>query len=461
MIPSAGERVGPYEILGRLGSGGMGLVFSAWDSRLQRDVAIKILRDEFVRSDSRERFLQEARAASGLNHPNICTVFDLGEQDGDPFLVMELLKGETLRGRILSGPMQPEEILHVALEVTDALAAAHVRGIIHRDVKPANIFLVARPSGGWQAKVLDFGLAKVESDDGAEPRFQLTGAGSTVGTVSYMSPEQARGEALDARSDLFALGIVLYEMATGHVPFRGATSALVFVQLLGHPPEPLREFAPGFPGELERIILKLLAKDRSARFQTAAELLATLRPIDLKKQKGRSGWFSKPSMPVAAVPAEGVGPTPAPAPNAPTPDSKAPQPNLDADAREASHNVTVVRPVRRESLPPAILAPSLAHWTQPPLPTVDAPKSLLPEHLPALEPLPASSSPADLPPAPIRRSPDFSYTMPEDDPPEEPAPAPSLRTVTGPSFWWLLWLMFVALALLMAGLVYWKMMHPR
>jgi serine/threonine protein kinase len=284
MIPAAGERVGPYEILGRLGSGGMGLVFSAWDSRLQRDVAIKLLRDEYADSETRERFLHEARAASGLNHPNICTVFDLGEQDGDPYLVMELLKGETLRSHILRGPMSPEEVVHTAAEIAEALAAAHARGVIHRDIKPANIFLVDKPTGGWQAKVLDFGLAKIDVGGELEPEFQATGFGWTVGTVSYMSPEQARGEALDARSDLFSLGVVLYEMATGHVPFRGATSALVFVRLLGHAPEPLRETNPAIPADLDGIILKLLAKDREGRFQSAAEVVHALRQVDLERQ---------------------------------------------------------------------------------------------------------------------------------------------------------------------------------
>ncbi len=166
---------------------------------MQRDVAIKLLREEYIRGDSHERFLTEARAASGLNHPNICTIFDIGEQDGDPYLVMELLKGETLRGRISSEPMSTEEILCAAIEIADALSAAHARGIIHRDIKPANIFLVAKPSGGWQAKVLDFGLAKIDLPDGLDPLYQMTGPGAAVGTVAYMSPEQARGETLDAR----------------------------------------------------------------------------------------------------------------------------------------------------------------------------------------------------------------------------------------------------------------------
>src|ERR1700735_2499731 len=161
MIPAAGQRLGPYEILGRLGSGGMGLVFSAWDARLQRDVAIKLPRDEYSTPDMRERFLQEARAASGLNHPNICTIFDIGEQDGDPYLVMELLEGETLKDRIARGALLADEIVRYAVEITDALTVAHAKGIVHRDIKPANIFLVKMPSGRSQAKVLDFGLAKI------------------------------------------------------------------------------------------------------------------------------------------------------------------------------------------------------------------------------------------------------------------------------------------------------------
>jgi serine/threonine protein kinase len=205
MIPSVGQRVGPYEILGRLGSGGMGLVFSAWDARLQRDVAIKLLREEFLSAEMRDRFLQEARAASGLNHPNICTIFDIGEQDGDPYLVMELLRGETLRSRITAGgPIAPEEIVRIGCDIASALTVAHARGIIHRDVKPANIFLVAMPGAPTQTKVLDFGLAKIDVGDPSSARFELTGTGATVGTVSYMSPEQARGDTLDQRTDLFS-----------------------------------------------------------------------------------------------------------------------------------------------------------------------------------------------------------------------------------------------------------------
>lgn len=297
MVPRVGQRIGPYEILGRLGSGGMGLVFSAWDARLQRDVAIKLLRDEYSTFDMRQRFLQEARAASGLNHPNICTIFDIGEQNGDPYLVMELLKGETLRARIASGTISADDITRVGTEVADALIVAHSRGVIHRDIKPANIMLVDKSGGRFGTKVLDFGLAKVDLGEEFDVRYDLTSAGSTVGTASYMSPEQARGEPLDARSDLFSLGIVLYEMATGQLPFRGATSALVFVQLLSQPPDPPREINAAIPKDLERIILRLLEKDRHNRFQSAAELVETLHKIPIRGgSAGKSIWGAIPSL---------------------------------------------------------------------------------------------------------------------------------------------------------------------
>jgi eukaryotic-like serine/threonine-protein kinase len=291
MIPEAGQRLGPYEILGRLGGGGMGLVFRAWDERLHREVAIKLLHDDYKMSAMRQRFLQEARAASALNHPNICTVFDIGEQNGDPYLVMELLEGETLKDRIGRGALSVEEIVRYAGEIADALTVAHAKGIVHRDIKPANIFLVPMPNGKSQAKVLDFGLAKIglEVHGGWRSRtLDLTLAGATVGTLAYMSPEQARGESLDMRSDLFSLGVVLYEMATRQAPFRGATSAIVFVQLFNHSPEPVRNWNESIPRGLERLILKLLAKDRKARFQTAKEFHAELMRIE--KKVGRGSW---------------------------------------------------------------------------------------------------------------------------------------------------------------------------
>src|SRR3984957_8894023 len=306
MIPEAGQRFGPYEILGRLGSGGMGLVFRAWDQRLHRNVAIKLLHDNYKMPGMRERFLQEARAASGLNHPNICTIFDIGEQDGDPYLVMELLEGETLKDRIARGALTGEEIVRFGGEIADALAVAHAKGIVHRDIKPANIFLVTMPDGRSQAKVLDFGLAKInlEVRGGWESRaLDLTMEGSTVGTLAYMSPEQARGESLDARSDLFSLGVVMYEMATRRVPFKGTTSAMLFVQLLEHDPEPVRSWNDSIPRELERVILRLLMKDRRSRFQTAEQLRDALEKIGEKFGKGgRLKRSSSGAVPLARVP---------------------------------------------------------------------------------------------------------------------------------------------------------------
>jgi serine/threonine-protein kinase len=279
----------------------MGLVFRAWDERLHREVAIKLLHDHYTMPGMRERFLQEARAAAALNHPNICTVFDIGEQDHNPYLVMELLEGETVKDRIAHGALPADEIVRYAIEISDALAVAHAKGIVHRDIKPANIFLVTMPNGKSQAKVLDFGLAKIELEQrgGWESRkLDLTLAGSTVGTLSYMSPEQARGESLDIRSDLFSLGIVLYEMATRQVPFRGTTSALTFVQLFSHNPEPVRNWNEAIPRDLEKVILKLLAKERKARFQTAHELHDAL--VKAGSKLGRPGWLNKGS--AAVVP---------------------------------------------------------------------------------------------------------------------------------------------------------------
>ena len=292
MPPEIGRKYGPYEILGRLGGGGMGYVFRAWDARLHRDVAIKVLHHEYAMPGMRERFLREARAASALNHPNICTIFDIGEQNGDPYLVMELLEGETLRDRIHDSSPPIEELVCVAREVAEALGAAHAKGVVHRDIKPANIFLVSKPNRGVQAKVLDFGLAKMDqggSSVRASRSLDLTAVGATVGTLAYMSPEQARGESLDSRSDLFSLGVVMYEMATRRVPFQGATSALVFVQLLNHPPEPVRSWNEAVPRELEKIILKLLTKERTARFQTAHELEGALT----KLMEKNGGWLRK------------------------------------------------------------------------------------------------------------------------------------------------------------------------
>ncbi|MBB5057487.1 serine/threonine protein kinase [Granulicella aggregans] len=316
MFPEPGQKLGPYEILGELGGGGMAKVFRAWDARLHREVAVKVIDDRYTMPGIGERFLREARAASGLNHPNICTIFDIGEQDYAPYLVMELLEGETLKARIGDSAMRPEDILRHAAEVADALAAAHARGVVHRDIKPANIFLVKKLNGTSQAKVLDFGLAKVEQYASEERKLvaHLTTMGATVGTASYMSPEQAKGEDLDARSDLFSLGVVMYEMATGQLPFQGSTSALVFVQLLAEKgPEPVRSLNGEIPADLEAVILKLLEKEPAARYQTASELCEELQ--DLADR--RSGWLTRlknPKAIEAAFPAgesKAVAPVPA------------------------------------------------------------------------------------------------------------------------------------------------------
>ena len=308
MIPEAGQIFGPYEILGELGGGGMGIVLRAWDSRLLRQVAIKVLHQEYEVAGMRERFLLEARAASALSHPNICTIFDIGEQDGEPYLVMELLEGETLKEKIAQGAVPVDELVACATEVADALVCAHAKGIVHRDIKPANIFLVnqvGKTGGRRQAKVLDFGLAKISMAlrFGQMSRaLELTSVGSTVGTLAYMSPEQARGESLDARSDLFSLGIVMYEMATRRVPFRGATPAMVSASLLGEAPQPIRQWNDSIPKELDRIIMRLLSKDRGTRFQTAAEVSEALTKLSV--QSG-AGWLKKVQRaPVPLVPAQ-------------------------------------------------------------------------------------------------------------------------------------------------------------
>lgn len=339
MFPEPGHKLGPYEILGELGGGGMAKVVRAWDARLHRDVAIKVIDDRYTMPGFGERFLREARAASGLNHPNICTIFDIGEQDNAPYLVMELLEGETLRSRMGDSPMRPEDILRHASEVADALATAHSRGIVHRSIKPTNIFLVKKLNGMSQAKVLDFGLAKLEQFASQDRPFttHLTAMASTLGTASYMSPEQARGEEFDARSDLFSLGVVMYEMATTTLPFAGNTSALVFAQLLGdRPPEPIRNLNGGIPADLGQVILKLLAKAPDARFQTATELCDELQEL----AERRSGWLTRMKTSAAPEPAfldasvnpTGIQPTSVPASPDPTP-----RPQYPPRPPQASH----------------------------------------------------------------------------------------------------------------------------
>ncbi len=292
-----GDLFGNYRLEEPLGGGGMGVVWRATDSRLGRGVALKFLPDEFSKeSVAVERFRREARTASALNHPNICVMHDIGEDGGRTFLVMELLEGRTLRQLLQERPLRIGEILDLGIQVADALDAAHQRGIVHRDIKPANLFVLDKSGTGLHAKLLDFGLAKQELlnwDSSTMTAFR-TDSGVAIGTAAYMSPEQALGEAIDARSDLFSFGMVLYEMAARTLPFRGATSAALFDAILNKAPASLLAANPEAPAELERIILKLLEKEPALRYQSAAELRADLtrmrRDLSAATTSGARRW---------------------------------------------------------------------------------------------------------------------------------------------------------------------------
>jgi serine/threonine protein kinase len=500
-----GRAISHYRVLSTLGSGGMGVVYLAEDERLGRQVALKFLPAESATSrQALERFRVEARAASSLSHPGICAIYDIGDDEGTPYIVMEALKGESLRERINRGPLKVADLLDIAIQLADALDAAHAQGIIHRDIKPSNIFVGDK----HRTKILDFGLAKLAQSSaslssGAATRAlnasthrDLTMPGSALGTVSYMSPEQARGEEVDTRTDLFSLGVVLYEMATGIQAFGGSTQAIVFDAILNRTPQPVTHINPLIPPRLEALIATALEKDRDLRHQHASDLEADLKRIRRDLESGmnvaatrttvvtpagdrRSAskqttepaparsrswvWATLGALVVIALAIIGfnrwsglgsgtaTGPAPEITPPAPTvelgrgvappPPVPAPEP-VPAPPAPSSRGATPVQPKPLPQLPPK---PTVEPRPQPSQPSVTPAPQRPPESLPAPGPVtvqapqPGPSLPAVPQPEPTAPAatppPTAAQPQPQQTPavePQQPAPQPPPRTASAP-----------------------------
>jgi serine/threonine protein kinase len=460
-----GVTVSHYRIVNQIGSGGMGVVYAAEDDRLGRLVALKFVSEELARDrQTIERLRSEARTASALNHPGICTIYDIGEHEGRPFIVMELLKGQTLRDRLVNGPLKIHEAVEIGIQVADALDSAHSRGIIHRDIKPANLFLIDR----GHVKILDFGLAKLVSSRSlasttAEGTRENTAEGITLGTVAYMSPEQVTGDVLDGRTDLFSLGVVLYECVTGHQPFTGKTSAVIFSAILTRAPVAPVVFNPDLPVRLQEVINNCLEKDPELRYQDSAGLRADLRRVKRDIESGHSGV-----MRIGGPSATSSGGRRAHPPSAQEGEpAHATQPSTEHVAGKRIEIATAIasvliigvalvgvgsylpwsrnqKPPETVATPPPVSQPATAPATPPPSnPATEAARAIDPSSAPAVEikpeparrdsprlvphPLPTPRPPgaAELarPVAPPARAPEPAATPPQPSPrPEPPAP---------------------------------------